>query len=125
MDSVFVFLFGVIAGFLVSKLFKVIQLYRYHKDVADALLRCLNTENDYAQALGKNSMIEYTIETKGLQYAIFYYGSIYKLLTGQYRKANEVEKVQIALGEFLHEAMKEDIESYKREQAENKKNKKR
>lgn len=123
MDHVFIFLAGLIAGFLASKLFKMIQLYRYHKDVADTLLRCLNTENDYAKALGKNSMIEYMIESKGLKYAIFYYGSIYKLLSGQHRKENEVENVEIALAEFLRDAMKEDIEEYRKEKAEKKSSK--
>lgn len=105
---------GAVCGLFLSKLMKTVQLYKYHKEVSDTLLRCLNIENDYAKALGKNSMIEYMIEERGLSYAVFYYGSIYHLLSGQYKKDEHTEKVEYALAEFLREAMHDEIEEYKR-----------
>ncbi len=116
-DNPLVFLSGIIAGFLVAKLIKFIRLWQYQKDVADTLFRCLNTENDYAKELGKDSMIEYMIEKKGLSYSIFYYGSIYKLLVGQKKKTDEVEKIENALAEFLRQALKKDIQKYQQEQS--------
>ncbi len=116
---------GILIGFLLAKLLKIVRLNQYHKEVADTLLRCMEMENEYAQALGEKSMIEYTIKKKGMQFGILHFGSVYHLISAIPKKEESVSKVEEAMGLFLHEALRDDIEKYRREREERKKDKKR
>lgn len=103
---------GILFGFVAAWF---IRAKAYHKDVADVLLRCLETEEELAQTLGKSSMIDYTVEKKGMDYAIVHYGTIFHILRGMQKKDEKLANVETAIGMFLQNAMRKDIEKYEKE----------
>jgi len=121
MDKVILVIMGIVIGFVISKIVKFFSLGKYHKEVADALISCLETENEYVKELGSDSIISYTIEKKGIDYAIYYYGQIYHLLSGAQIKDEHQKEVVNALYLFLSKAMSKEIEEYKKEREKNKK----
>ena len=104
---------GIIVGFLIGKLQKA---KTYHKDVADVLLRCMEMEEEQAHALKCSSMMDHVVKTKGMDYAILHYGNIYHILRGIPKKEEKLEQVEQAIAGFLQEAMRDDLEQYKKEQ---------
>ena len=104
---------GLLVGFIGAWF---IRANAYHKDVSDVLFRCLENEEEQAQKLGQNSMIDYIVEEKGMDYAIVHYGTIYHILRGIPRKDEKLENVENAVGLFLQAAMQKDIQAYKKEQ---------
>lgn len=103
---------GILAGFVIAWFARA---KAYHKDVAEVLLRCLETEEEQAQALGKASMIDYIVEKKGMDYAIVHYGTIFHILRGIQKKDEKLADVETAIGVFLQTAMREDIKKYEKE----------
>lgn len=103
---------GILFGFVIAWF---VRAKAYHKDVADVLLRCLETEEELAQALGKPSMIDYTVEKKGMDHAIVHYGTIFHILRGIQKKNEKLTNAETAIGIFLQNAMREDIKKYEKE----------
>ena len=106
---------GIIIGFVLSKVIKIIKLTRYQNDVARTLIDCLKYENELIRDTGEENMIEYTTKRKGKDYAVYYYGQIYHMLTGASHQDSEPQTVEVvnALRSFLSEALKRDVEEFK------------
>ena len=66
--------------------------------------------------MGQNSMIDYVVEEKGMDYAIVHYGTIYHILRGIPKKDEKLANVENAIGLFLQAAMQKDIQAYQKEQ---------
>ncbi len=106
---------GLLLGFLIGKL---LQANAYHKDVAQMILRSMELEEAMAAQLKKPSMIDYVVESRGMDYAILHYGNLFHILRGMPKKDETLTEVENAVGEFLQGAMREDIKKYKAEQKE-------
>lgn len=104
---------GLLMGFLGAWF---VRANAYHKDVSGVLLRCLENEEEQARKLGQNSMIDYVVEEKGMDYAIVHYGTIYHILRGIPKKDEKLANVENAIGLFLQAAMQKDIQAYQKEQ---------
>ena len=110
---------SLIIGFFLAKIIKMINIDKYNEEVSDVLIKSMELENEYAKRIGEKSMIDYTIETKGLDFAIYYYGSIYKILLSLKKKDDHIKKIEDSLGLFLKEALKQEIDEYKNQQLSN------
>ncbi len=103
---------GLLIGFLAAKL---VNARIYHKDVAQMLVNSLELEEAQAQALGKPSMIDHVVQTKGMDYAIMHYGNLYHILRGLPKKDEKLSQIENAIGLFLSDAMRDDLARYQKE----------
>jgi len=105
---------GIVVGFIVSKIIKIVNLNAQRKAIQRTLVDCLKYENELTKQLGASDMIEFTAKNKGKDFAIYYYGEIYRSLARSLTKKTDEKTVEIvnALGTFLSVALQNDIKEY-------------
>lgn len=91
---------------------------RKDEEIAKAIIDHLQMENELAQKEGSNSIIDYVIKTKGMEYAVGFFGETYMIMDHLKDKTDDQKAIESSLREFLKVALKPDIQKFQKEHKE-------
>lgn len=101
---------GFIVGLFIASKIKI----RSDKELGKAITDYLQIENEMAKALGKESIINYVIDQKGMEYAIGYFGQTYMILHRLKEKRPNIDSIENSIKTFLETALSPELDQYKK-----------